>query len=134
MRELSRGRCLELLASARVGRVGVSVRALPVVLPVSYRLDGERVVFRTVPGTKLDAAVHRSVVAFETDAYDPDGVWGWSVLVQGVASEITNAAELARVRRLLAGTWAFLDEDSAGFVAVEPTFISGRAFAAPPGR
>ena len=132
VRELSRARCLELLATAIVGRVGVSVRALPVILPVNYLLDGERVIFRTVPGTKLDAAVHRSVVAFEADAHDPDGAWGWSVLIQGVASEISAPADLERARKLLTRTWAFLGEGAVRFVSIEPTFMSGRAFGSIP--
>lgn len=91
VRELSRGQCLALLSTAPVGRVGVSLGALPVILPVNYVVLDERVVFRTVPGTKLDAATARTVVAFEADGHDPHGTWGWSVLIQGVARELTEA-------------------------------------------
>jgi nitroimidazol reductase NimA-like FMN-containing flavoprotein (pyridoxamine 5'-phosphate oxidase superfamily) len=132
LRELSRARCFDLLATLAVGRVGVSVRALPAILPVAYALAGERVVFRTAPGAKLDAAVHRSVVAFETDQYDPAGAWGWSVLVQGVASEISGPAELAEAQTMLAGDWPFLTEDVVRFISIEGTFVSGRAFGAVP--
>jgi nitroimidazol reductase NimA-like FMN-containing flavoprotein (pyridoxamine 5'-phosphate oxidase superfamily) len=132
LRELSRARCFDLLATAVVGRVGVSVRALPVILPVGYVVAGERVVFRTAPGAKLDAAVHRSVVAFETDRYDPAGDWGWSVLVQGVASEISGVAELDEARAMLGRDWSFLTEDLVRFISIEGTFVSGRAFGAVP--
>lgn len=132
LRELSRARCFDLLATLAVGRVGVSVRALPAILPVAYVVVGERVVLRSVPGAKLDAAVHRSVVAFETDRYDPGGAWGWSVLVQGVASEIVSAAELAEARRMLPGDWPFLTEAVVRFISIEATFVSGRAFGAVP--
>jgi nitroimidazol reductase NimA-like FMN-containing flavoprotein (pyridoxamine 5'-phosphate oxidase superfamily) len=132
LRELSRTRCFDLLATLAVGRVGVSVRALPAILPVAYVVAGERVVFRSVPGGKLDAAVHRSVVAFETDRYDPAGTWGWSVLVQGVASEIVSAAELAEARRMLPDDWPFLTDAVVRFISIEATFVSGRAFGAVP--
>jgi nitroimidazol reductase NimA-like FMN-containing flavoprotein (pyridoxamine 5'-phosphate oxidase superfamily) len=132
LRELSRARCFDLLATLAVGRVGVSVRALPVILPVGYVVAGERVVFRTAPGAKLDAAVHRSVVAFETDRYDPAGDWGWSVLVQGVASEISGVAELDEARAMLGRDWPFLTEDLVRFISIEGTFVSGRAFGAVP--
>ena len=102
LRELSRARCLDLLATAGLGRVGVSVRALPVILPVSYAVMGETVVFQTAPGSKLTAAMRRSVVAFEADRCDPCGAWGWSVLVQGVASLVSDPARQAAVRGLLA--------------------------------
>ena len=110
----------------------MSVRALPVILPVGYVVAGERVVFRTAPGAKLDAAVHRSVVAFETDRYDPAGDWGWSVLVQGVASEISGVAELDEARAMLGRDWSFLTEDLVRFISIEGTFVSGRAFGAVP--
>ena len=128
LRELSRARCFDLLATEAVGRVGVSVRALPVILPVDYFVAGERVVFRSAPGVKLDAAVRRSVVAFETDRYYPTGAWGWSVLLQGVASEISGAAELTEARAMLAREWPFGSEEGVGFVSIEGTFVSGRAF------
>ena len=131
-RALSRAQCLGLLATGRVGRVGLSVGALPAVLPVNYALHGERVVFRTVPGTKLDAALARSVVAFEVDSYDPEGAWGWSVLVQGMAAEVSAPAELAEVRRLQLRAWAFPD-GAQRVVAVPITFVSGRGFGALPG-
>jgi len=90
------------------------------------------VVFRTAPGAKLDAAVHRSVVAFEADRYDPAGAWGWSVLVQGVASELPAAAGLAEARSMLARDWPFLTEDVVRFISIEGTFVSGRTFGRSP--
>ncbi|MGA2283647.1 MAG: pyridoxamine 5'-phosphate oxidase family protein [Candidatus Dormibacteria bacterium] len=134
LRELSRARCLELLAGATVGRVGISMRALPVILPVTYAVAGERVIFRSAPGVKLDAAMHRLVVAFEADRYDPLGAWGWSVLVQGVASEITDAAQLAEARGRLDRDLPFLDGEVARFVTVDSTIMSGREFGPVPAR
>jgi hypothetical protein len=82
---LNRADCLSLLASVPVGRVAASINALPVVLPVNFVVDGERVLFRTGAGTKLSAAADGSVIAFEADAYDATTRAGWSVLVQAVA-------------------------------------------------
>ena len=115
LRELSRARCLELLATAGLGRVGVSLRALPVILPVRYAVIGGRVVFRTAPGSKLTAATRRSVVAFEADRHDPCGAWGWSVLVQGVAAEVTAATDRAEAALgLLPGDLPFLTASRRG--------------------
>lgn len=58
--KLTRAQCLELIATVPVGRIGVSIRALPVILPVNFVLVGENIVFRTIPGTKLDAAAANS--------------------------------------------------------------------------
>lgn len=92
--------CLALLRGANVGRLGVSINALPVVLPVNYAVDDDAVVFRTMAGTKLSVAVVETVVAFEVDDYEPSGGVGWSVLVQGLASEIVDAEQIARARAL----------------------------------
>jgi len=125
---LDRSECLRLLASTPVGRIGLSIGALPVILPVNYRLIGGHIVIRTVPGTKLDAATKRAVVAFEADSYAPDGSWGWSVLVQGVCSRIADAAEIAALAATPLPTWAFDGEVADRLVRIELSFVNGRRF------
>jgi uncharacterized protein len=124
---LSADDCFGLLAGAAVGRVGLSIDALPVVLPVNFAVWKRSVVFRTVPGTKLDAALAGSVVAFEADAYEADGASGWSVLVQGRAEEVTEAAELAELKRAGLRSWA-LGERADRFVCIDASLVSGRRF------
>lgn len=82
---LGRAECLQLLADNQVGRLAITSEALPVILPVNYRLVGEDILFRTDVGSKLDAATRGTVVAFEIDDHDPDEHRGWSVLVTGTA-------------------------------------------------
>ena len=124
--ELNPDECLELLASVPVGRVGVTIDALPAVLPVNFVVHGGAVIFRTVPGTKLDAATAGAVVAFETDGYgdsrDPNG---WSVLLRGIAHEIDDPAQLAMARALPLESWAW-DGGADRFVRIEPTVLTGR--------
>jgi nitroimidazol reductase NimA-like FMN-containing flavoprotein (pyridoxamine 5'-phosphate oxidase superfamily) len=98
--ELSREECLGLLASREVGRVAVVVAGQPIIFPVNYALDGDLVVFRTDPGTKLD---HGSFdhVAFEIDEIDPSRKEGWSVVVAGMGREITDALDAASEREQL---------------------------------
>jgi hypothetical protein len=85
---LGRAECLCLLERASIGRIGITSGALPVILPINYRVDGNRILFRTSPGTKLDAATRDAVVAFEVDDVDPIYHSGWSVVVTGIASEV----------------------------------------------
>ncbi len=124
---LSRDECLALMGTVPVGRLGVSIEALPAILPVNFALLRDRIIVRSVPGTKLDAATAENVVAFEVDGYDPAGGWGWSVLVRGVAWEITDPAELAEVRALPLRAWA-LGDAADRFLAIEATLVSGRKF------
>ena len=103
---LPREECLRLLASSPVGRVGASIDALPVVLPVNYALLHDNIVFRTAAGTKFHAAAAGAVLAFEADGYEPDGTSGWSVLVQGISRVITDPEELRQVQHLPVEPWA----------------------------
>jgi uncharacterized protein len=124
--ELAPGECLRLLASVTVGRLGVTIDALPAVLPVNFVMSEGAVVFRTVPGTKLDAATAGAVVAFEVDANGTaDSPGGWSVLVRGIAREVTDLSELAKARELPLEPWAW-DRGADRFVRIEPTVLTGR--------
>jgi nitroimidazol reductase NimA-like FMN-containing flavoprotein (pyridoxamine 5'-phosphate oxidase superfamily) len=80
--------CLELLRTQRIGRLGLSVGALPVIHPVNFELDGETIVIRTESGTKLSAALRQAIVCYEVDDIDSTGSYGWSVLVTGRAEEL----------------------------------------------
>ncbi len=125
---LSRAECLDLLGRERVGRVGVSLGALPVILPVNYTLLDHSVLIRTVAGTKLAAATTRTVVAFEVDSYKEDGLAGWSVLVVGRASEVTGQDELSRAREAHLEAWG-APGAAHHLVAIEIELVSGRRFA-----
>lgn len=81
--------CMRLLATQSVGRLAVVAGRYPRIIPVNFALDQGIVVFRTGPGTKLDAAQHRNV-AFEVDEVDLAGRSGWSVLVTGMAEVVTD--------------------------------------------
>ena len=123
---LTHEECLRLLTTQRVGRIGVTVAALPVILPVNFRLLGESIVFRTIPGTKLDAATNKAVVAFEVDGHEPDGRSGWSVLVIGHAARLLGA-DVARAEALDLEAWP-LDGRASHFVSIGAFQISGRRF------
>jgi nitroimidazol reductase NimA-like FMN-containing flavoprotein (pyridoxamine 5'-phosphate oxidase superfamily) len=107
LEELGRQDCLNLLATASVGRVGFIVDGKPEVLPVNYGLDGDTVVFRTAEGSALNHA-SLSVIAFEVDHIEETTRSGWSVVVQGVAQSMGDALDATseRLRRLEVITWA----------------------------
>lgn len=121
---LNREECLRLLRTATLGRVGVTSDALPAVLPVNFRVNHDRIMFRTGRGTKLDAATRNAVVAFEVDDFDPVSHTGWSVLVTGVAQAVTDYAELAEARALQIPQWAPYQHERVVAISVE--LISGR--------
>ena len=93
---LGRSECLELLAAASVGRVVFTDRGLPVVLPVTFMLEEDAVVFRTDVGSRLATKTNGAVVAFEVDDVEPALRVGWSVSVHGQATTGPAPAGLSR--------------------------------------
>lgn len=121
---LSRQESLDRLGRCGLGRVAVTVGALPVILPINYAVLDNDIVFRCSRGTKLDAAVRNAVVAFEADQVDWFGHGGWSVLVVGTASEVTDPAELERVDDLPLAGWVVGDD--LPLVRVRSEIVTGR--------
>ena len=126
---LDHAECLRLLSTAVIGRLGLSSGALPLILPVNFVLDGDRILVRTSEGTKLDRALAKAVVAFEADDIDPLRHTGWSVAVTGVATVVTDPDDLARVRRLPLAHWAHGPGENV--VALSLELVSGRRIPAP---
>jgi nitroimidazol reductase NimA-like FMN-containing flavoprotein (pyridoxamine 5'-phosphate oxidase superfamily) len=125
LKELSRDECHKLLAEHHVGRLAVVVGGRPLIFPVNYVYDGERVVFRTDEGLKLRHAPLRRV-AFEIDAVDEAAGTGWSVLVQGSTYEISRAIDQysEELRRL--PVTPFAPGEKAHWIEIVPTEITGR--------
>jgi nitroimidazol reductase NimA-like FMN-containing flavoprotein (pyridoxamine 5'-phosphate oxidase superfamily) len=124
LEEIDREECLRLLREeAYVGRLAFLVDGRPMVLPVNYLAEGETVVFSTVAGTKL-AAVRDTPVAFEIDESRALYHAGWSVVVRGVAHEVTDRDELERLRRGPLRSWA--EGTREHWVRISVDEISGR--------
>ncbi len=112
------------MRQARVGRIGVSVDALPAIFPAFVKMVGDSIVFRTAPGTKLHFATTGAIVAVEIDNVDETTGEGWSVLVRGVASEIIDGPDFESARTELETTW--LEGAREHLVAVKTDLVTGR--------
>ncbi len=126
--ELSKSECFQLLAQERLGRVAVVDDRGPVVFPVNFVLDRHMVVFRSDEGTKLDAACRGSRVAFEVDGSDAAAHTGWSVVIRGEAVEVTDPAELTRLRKRPLDPWA--PGAKTHYVRILPAVLTGRRISA----
>jgi len=123
--ELSEDECLRLLGTHSVGRIAVVRDGQPLIFPVNYVLDGRTVAFRTDPGTKLTGAT-LGRVAFQIDSTDPLSLEGWSVLVKGIGTEITDARD-SRSKRIVSGLlvpWAGGAKEH--WVAIASPVFTGR--------
>jgi len=118
---------LRLLAGPSFGRIAITVGALPTILPISYRLVGDRIVFRTSPGHQARRGHREAVVAFEIDSIDPISHTGWSVVVTGVAREVVDPEDRALLEGAPIPRWT----PSVGerVVARSTDIVSGRRVA-----
>lgn len=121
---LTEDQAWDLLRRAQVGRVGISIGALPAIFPVNYRVVDGAIVFRTAEGSKLAAATEGAVVAFEVDDYRIDERSGWSVLAVGRSTVVHDLDTTFAV--LAAGLEPLADGRRGAIVRIEPTFLSGR--------
>ncbi|MDH6623103.1 nitroimidazol reductase NimA-like FMN-containing flavoprotein (pyridoxamine 5'-phosphate oxidase superfamily) [Streptomyces sp. LBL] len=124
-RELDRQECLDLLATVPVGRIVYTRQALPAVLPVDFRRDRDgAVLVRTSASSELVSAIDGAVVAFEADEVDAVTHSGWSVVVMGAATLVTDPAEHARLLRTGPRSWAPAPQEV--FVRIDPELVTGR--------
>jgi nitroimidazol reductase NimA-like FMN-containing flavoprotein (pyridoxamine 5'-phosphate oxidase superfamily) len=123
--ELGRDECLALVSTQRLGRLGVVVDGVPLVLPMGFVLDGETIVLQTNQGTKTLHAPLTSV-SFEVDHVDWEQGVGWSVLIQGIGEDISTAIDerSEALRSLVAHSWAPPPADR--WLTIVPRTITGR--------
>lgn len=120
---LSREECLQLLRTATIGRLVYTDRALPVVHPVVYALDGECVVLR-VPEGSATLVARDTIVAFQIDDVAHDLSKGWSVMAVGHVTEVSDEVDLVRLRQLPLASRGPGDHDH--YLVVDLEVLSGR--------
>ena len=96
---LPRDGCEALLASSHVGRMSLTIGALPAVLPVTYQYLGGAVIIGMRDGPALRRLGRENVVALEIDNANLIEAT-WAVLVIGHAVEVTDADERAEFQAL----------------------------------
>ncbi|MGQ4388638.1 pyridoxamine 5'-phosphate oxidase family protein [Streptomyces sp. SAS_270] len=124
-RALDRQECLRLLTKVPVGRVVYTRQALPAVLPINFSLDTDSsVLLCTSPDSNLAHAIDGVVVAFEADEFDAATQSGWSVVVTGRATVVTDPDEHERLSQTGPSSWMPLHD--AAFVRIESEMVTGR--------
>ncbi len=120
---LSGDECRHLVRGHSVGRVcWLSAEGIQV-LPVTYAVSGEVILFRVDPDSVLSELAGRVRVAFEVDDIDVPTATGWSVLVRGEATSRTPDDD-----DHLPVPWA--PGNRSLTVAITPLAYSGRAVSA----
>jgi len=123
---LTADECRGLIAPGGVGRVLFAEPGRgPVAIPVNYRMEGADVVFRTGGGARMADSLRHGPVSFDVDHLDEALSEGWSVLVTGTASVITDPAELDRAAALGVEPWA--GGERPVYVRLRAAQVTGRA-------
>lgn len=91
--------CREHLADGTIGRVGWSTDKGPQILPVTYVMHDDQIVFRTDPRGPLARLQGGEPVVFEVDDFDPSTRHGWSVVVRGRAYATRHSARADQLWR-----------------------------------
>ena len=117
--------CFELLKTQSVGRLGIVADSRPLIFPVNYVFDDYAIVFKTTIGTKFEHSALNSV-SFEVDSLDYVNRSGWSIMVDGVGREITNAIDniSESERHLQFDSW--VNEEDEHYIRIHINSISGR--------
>lgn len=88
MERLDRHEAIQILQSAPVAHLGIIDGDEPYVTPMSFVLSGDHILFRTMPGRKLDALRQSPAVCINVTIFDETtGDWS-SVIVKGEAHEV----------------------------------------------
>lgn len=117
------------LRRARFARIAYLDEDQPVIVPVNIVTDDtEHVLLRTSAGSAL-AGLDGQRVAIEIDGHDAGQRSGWSILVRGVARDVTEAPDrdARRWQQTTIDTWAPGVRDRV--IVVLPLSITGRVIA-----
>ena len=100
LHELPRDEALRRVASVPLGRIVFTLGGLPTIRPVVHIIDDGDVVVRTQLDTTTFAS-DGAVVAYAADVIDLKTRTGWGVSIAGVASLVSDPAELERFESML---------------------------------
>ncbi len=127
MRILDAEECALLLSSTRVGRLAITERALPVLMPIVFACVNSDVVFGVGPGLVAHAAAAGQIVCFEADGADSEFTTMWSVAMTGPLSVVDMPLDKAVTDRLDVGPWK---NGSRVFVRLSVALCNGRSWTA----
>lgn len=120
--------CLALLGSAEVGRVGVVVDGQPLVFPVNHVLDGRSIVVRT-DSARMVVGASLAKVAFEADGFDAGARSGWTVLVEGMGYDVTDALDATSEHLQAVPVTPWAPGPKPRLLRIDVRTITGRRFA-----
>lgn len=94
MEPITEAKARAFLEESQVAHIGVVIDGEPYVTPMSFIVDGNRILFRTNPGRRFTGIEANPVVSIEASEFDTEtGDWT-SVIVRGEASVADDDATI----------------------------------------
>lgn len=123
---LTMAECLRLVAieaaGGGVGRLGVPGDDAPIVVPVNFSLSDHQVLVRMGEGSLWHRAKGQ-LIAFEIDHIDLESSMSWSVLIRGLATQLSDpAVALQRPPHPL------VPDPGSFILTIRPDVVTGRRF------
>ena len=120
MEPINEAEALEFLREAMVAHLGVVLDGEPYVTPMSFVVDGRRLLFRTKPGKRFEAIEENPRVCVEVSRFDDEtGDWV-SVVVKGTAIERTDDPTTSRAVEMLLEKYAAVLGSPLGTGGLQP--------------
>jgi hypothetical protein len=133
---VTRGEAMSLLAGVALGRIVFTQNAMPAIRPASHLVESGVIIARSHDGSAVvpasgdriigpvpvAGAGRETVVAYQADVIEADSRLGWSVVVTGPATPVTDPAEIARYEAVLA-PWTTAGQGQ--LVRVHPGIVDG---------
>ena len=116
--------CRSLMQRVRVGRIALTHRAMPLILPVTCGFANPDLVFSVGAGVLAEAAEQSQIVCFQADWLAADTMTSWSVSVIGQLSSMVTDTDLRLARDLGIKQWSSADDR---FARLTPEVTTGRA-------
>lgn len=116
--------CWAALSSLSLGRLVTIADGEPEIVPVNYAVQRRTILVRTGAGAKLRDVQTNPRVLFEVDDHTLET--GWSVVVKGAATVLTEASDIAVAERAQVLPWIASPKDT--FIRIDPAEINGRVF------
>ncbi|MGI8750845.1 MAG: helix-turn-helix domain-containing protein [Acidimicrobiales bacterium] len=121
---LDRAACMDLVRPGGIGRVIFDDERGPVALPINFKVLRDDLVFQTGEGTIVVGLRAGRRLSLEVDHFDSTLAEGWSVLVRGAATVVTDPDELRHIDELNIASWAGVSRLQA--VRVSTDEVTGR--------
>ena len=128
---LSESTCYQLLRDSSFGRVAFVGDGRPQIMPVNSTFFDGCVLIWTSEGMKLREMPMRAA-AFEIDDVDADGRWGWSVVAEGRAFNITDTLDEPSSARRTRRADSPAPGEKPYCIQIVVRSVSGRAFGLQP--